>query len=127
MPSPQVNCQSEEKPLIVYLHGIARSVSMPPLGLRVDGRLPIFIRPYSNSGVARIMEIPNTRKMKRVHQCTNYYTKSENEGSTNHFKPQTLRNFLIWRRDNARAQKVRHQMLGQELKEKGCISSLVIT
>jgi len=53
------------------IHGIARSVSMPPPGFRVDGRLPIFIRLYSISGVARIMEIPNTRKMKHVHQCTN--------------------------------------------------------
>ncbi|KAJ6880193.1 hypothetical protein NC652_033518 [Populus alba x Populus x berolinensis] len=87
------------------IHGIARSDSMLPLGFRVDGRLPIFIRPYSNSGVARMMEIPNTRKMKRVHQCTDYYTKSENEGSTNHFKPQTLHDLEICRRDNEREHK----------------------
>ncbi|KAJ0508106.1 hypothetical protein HanIR_Chr11g0513621 [Helianthus annuus] len=34
------------------IHGMARSDSMPPLGFRFDGRLPIFIRPYSISGVA---------------------------------------------------------------------------
>jgi hypothetical protein len=40
----------------VYVHakiqGMALDDSMPPLGLRFDGRLPIFRRPYSSSGVA---------------------------------------------------------------------------
>ncbi|BAS74428.1 Os01g0758350 [Oryza sativa Japonica Group] len=31
------------------IQGIARSDSMPPLGFRFDGLLPIFILPYSNS------------------------------------------------------------------------------
>ncbi|BAD73102.1 unknown protein [Oryza sativa Japonica Group] len=34
------------------IHGMARSDSMPPPGFRFDGRLPMFIRPYSVSGVA---------------------------------------------------------------------------
>ncbi|BAT05141.1 Os08g0366050 [Oryza sativa Japonica Group] len=35
------------------IHGMARSDSMPPLGFLLDGLLPIFILPYSISGVAR--------------------------------------------------------------------------
>lgn len=34
------------------IHGIARSESIPPLGFLLDGLLPMFILPYSVSGVA---------------------------------------------------------------------------
>uniref|UniRef100_A0A7C9AN56 Uncharacterized protein n=1 Tax=Opuntia streptacantha TaxID=393608 RepID=A0A7C9AN56_OPUST len=33
------------------IQGIARSDSIPPLGFLFDGRLPMFMRPYSVSGV----------------------------------------------------------------------------
>jgi hypothetical protein len=34
------------------IHGIARSVEMPPDGLRFEGRDPMFIAPSSATGVA---------------------------------------------------------------------------
>ena len=51
-PSPSQTRRWNRVCVQAKIHGMARRDSMPPLGLHFDGRLPVFMRPYSSFGVA---------------------------------------------------------------------------
>lgn len=56
------------------IHGIARSVSMPPPGFLFDGRLPMFILPYSVSGVADLKYSRNRGSLKTMERYSSVAT-----------------------------------------------------
>lgn len=63
---------------------MARIDPMPPLGFLFEGRLPIFILPYSNSGVARRKYSTNWASLKTMDRYASVATTAISSKSVVH-------------------------------------------